>query len=85
MLPLYGNTTQNERFRDHLDASLPLKKQLWQQTIQAKINNQASVLCSCKNEEIKCMRIWANDVRSGDLTIWKDVQLLIIGSICSDT
>lgn len=66
MLPLYGNTTQNERFRDQLDASLPLKKQLWQQTIQAKINNQASVLCSCKNEEIKCMRIWANDVRSGD-------------------
>ena len=34
MLPLYGNTTQNERFREQLDASLPLKKQLWQQTIQ---------------------------------------------------
>ena len=30
MLPLYGNTTQNERFRQQLDASLPLKKQLWQ-------------------------------------------------------
>ena len=27
MLPLYGNTTQNERFRKQLDASLPLKKQ----------------------------------------------------------
>lgn len=25
MLPLYGNTTQNERFRKQLDASLPLK------------------------------------------------------------
>lgn len=36
MLPLYGNTTQNERFRQQLDASLPLKKQLWQQTIQMK-------------------------------------------------
>ena len=23
MLPLYGNTTQNERFRQQLDASLP--------------------------------------------------------------
>ena len=66
MLPLYGNTTQNERFRKQLDASLPLKKQLWQQTIQAKINNQASSLASCINEDIKCMRIWANDVRSGD-------------------
>ena len=37
LLPLCGNTTQNERFRDQLDASLPLKKQLWQQTVQAKI------------------------------------------------
>jgi len=66
MLPLYGNTTQNERFRKQLDASLPLKKQLWQQTIQSKINNQASSLSLCINEDIKCMRIWANDVRSGD-------------------
>lgn len=66
MLPLYGNTTQNERFRKQLDASLPLKKQLWQQTIQSKINNQAAVLTLCIKEDIKCMRIWANDVRSGD-------------------
>ena len=66
MLPLSGNTTQNERFRNQLEASLPLKKQLWQQTVQAKINNQASVLSSCKDEEVKCMRIWAKDVRSGD-------------------
>ena len=66
MLPLYGNTTQNERFRKQLDASLPLKKQLWQQTIQAKINNQATVLSACTHEESKCMRVWANDVRSGD-------------------
>lgn len=42
MLPLYGNTTQNERFRQQLDASLPLMKQLWQQTIKAKIENQGS-------------------------------------------
>lgn len=66
MLPLYGNTTQNERFRKQLDASLPLKKQLWQQTVQAKINNQAAVLQSCTHEEVKCMRVWAADVRSGD-------------------
>ena len=66
MLPLYGNTTQNERFRKKLDTSLPLKKQLWQQTIQAKINNQASVLKDCMDEEVKCMRIWATNVRSGD-------------------
>ena len=44
LLPLCGNTTQSERFREQIEASLPLKKQLWQQTIQAKIHNQASVL-----------------------------------------
>ena len=66
MLPLYGNTTQNERFRHQLDASLPLRKQLWQQTIQAKINNQAAVLSACTGVETKCMRAWASDVRSGD-------------------
>lgn len=66
MLPLYGNTTQNERFRQQINASLPLKKQLWQQTIKVKIDNQASVLKECIGEEMKCMRIWANEVRSGD-------------------
>ena len=66
MLPLYGNSTQNERFREQLDASLPLKKQLWQQTMKAKIDNQATALCTCRKEEVKCMRIWANEVKSGD-------------------
>lgn len=66
MLPLYGNTTQNERFRHQIDASLPLKKQLWQQTIQCKINNQASVLHDLRDEEVRCMRVWAKEVRSGD-------------------
>ena len=66
LLPLVGNTTQNERFRDQLDASLPLRKQLWQQTIQQKIRNQAAVLREYTNAETKCMQVWANDVRSGD-------------------
>ena len=65
-LPLVGNTIQNERFRDQLSASLPLKKQLWQQTIQFKIRNQAAVLKQCSNTETKCMHVWANNVRSGD-------------------
>ena len=66
MLPLVGNTTQNERFRDQLDASLPLRKQLWQQTIQYKIRNQAAILAQCSDAETRCMQVWANDVRSGD-------------------
>ena len=66
LLPLVGNTTQNERFRDQLEASQPLRKQLWQQTMQFKIRNQAAVLRKCSDAETKCMQVWANDVRSGD-------------------
>ena len=66
MLPLYGNTTQNERFRCQLDSSLPLRKQLWQQTIKAKIANQAAVLSHCSGDLAKTMLRWADDVRSGD-------------------
>lgn len=66
MLPLSGNTIQNERFRQQLDASLPLKKQLWQQTVQAKISNQAAVLRKYRGVEIGNMLRWQNDVRSGD-------------------
>ena len=66
MLPLSGNTTQNERFRHQLDASLPLKKQLWQQTIKVKIANQMSVLQRHTSEEVGCMKVWASSVKSGD-------------------
>jgi CRISP-associated protein Cas1 len=66
MLPLYGNTTQNERFREQLDSSLPLRKQLWQQTIRYKIENQAAVLCEYTSETIDCMHVWAENVKSGD-------------------
>ena len=66
MLPLCGNTTQNERFRCQLNISLPLQKQLWQQTVQYKINNQASVLGSTRGTIVKNMRVWVKEVKSGD-------------------
>lgn len=66
LLPLCGNTTQNERFRSQLEASLPLRKQLWQQTIKQKILNQEFVLRTNTDKETNCMRVWSNDVRSGD-------------------
>lgn len=65
-LPLDGNTTQSERFQAQIEASVPLKKQLWQQTIQVKITNQAYVLKNCRNEIVKNMLVWAKDVKSGD-------------------
>lgn len=66
LLPLSGNTVQNERFRAQLDSSLPLKKQLWQQTIEAKIRNQATALKWATGEEHPNMLKWAESVRSGD-------------------
>ena len=57
LLPLCGNTTQNERFRDQLDASVPLKKQLWQQTVRQKIQNQAYVLAQVTGKEEKLLLI----------------------------
>lgn len=66
LLPLCGNTTQNERFRTQLDASLPLQKQLWQQTIRAKIENQAATLKECRGCDVRNMMRWVEDVRSGD-------------------
>lgn len=66
LLPLCGNTLQNERFRVQVDASLPLQKQLWQQTIQAKITNQATLLAESRGVVVQNMLVWAGDVKSGD-------------------
>ena len=66
LLPLCGNTLQNERFRNQIDASLPLKKQLWQQTVRQKILNQAAVLAYSTGATAKNMLAWANDIKSGD-------------------
>lgn len=66
LLPLEKHTLQSERFRYQLDATLPMKKQMWQQTIQAKINNQATALHRVCQVEVSNMRAWARDVRSGD-------------------
>jgi CRISPR-associated protein Cas1 len=65
-LPLSGNTLQSERFAAQIEASLPLKKQLWQQTIQAKITNQAHVLEATRGAIVKNMHVWAGSVKSGD-------------------
>ncbi|HXS60086.1 MAG TPA: type II CRISPR-associated endonuclease Cas1, partial [Candidatus Sulfopaludibacter sp.] len=43
-LCLDGHTLQSQKFKAQITASAPLKKQLWQQTISAKIENQATLL-----------------------------------------
>jgi CRISPR-associated protein Cas1 len=66
LLPLCANSVQTERMRYQIDASQPLKKQLWQQTIVAKIQNQAAVLNAVRGCEVRNMLKWATEVKSGD-------------------
>lgn len=66
LLPLEGNTLQSERFQHQISASLPLRKQLWQQTVSQKILNQAAVLKEFRDCEVRCMQIWGKEVKSGD-------------------
>lgn len=65
MLNLDGHTLQSQRFKAQVEASMPLKKQLWQQTIIAKIENQAGVL-AIQKEDNKLLLNYAKDVKSGD-------------------
>lgn len=64
-LPFEANTEQTERFRKQINVSEPLKKQLWKQTIQMKIENQAFVL---EKMGLNALRLHAlvNKVLSGD-------------------
>lgn len=63
--PLVGHTEQTERMRHQLNASVPLKKQLWAQTVSAKILNQALHLASRGADNRKIKR-WSAEVKSGD-------------------
>lgn len=64
-LPLDGHNLQSERFREQINASEPLRKQMWQQTVTSKILGQAFVL-NTQHVENQNMLAWAKSVRSGD-------------------
>ncbi len=65
LLNLDGHTVQSEKFKYQVNASEPLKKQLWQQIIIQKIKNQAAVfnLFEINN---KTLIHYADAVKSGD-------------------
>lgn len=65
LLNLDGNTLQSQKFQDQIEASVPLKKQLWQQTVAAKLTNQAAMLESIRIPAVN-IRNWAGEVKSGD-------------------
>ena len=64
-LCLDGHTLQSQKFKAQIAASIPLKKQLWQQTIIAKIENQSTVL-EMERAENKYLINLATTVKSGD-------------------
>jgi CRISP-associated protein Cas1 len=67
MLPMHGHTEHSDRVKDQLEASEPLKKQLWKQTIECKIENQTQVLLKLGNYH-EPMLEYQKNVKSGDST-----------------
>lgn len=66
-LPLYGHTEHSERAKAQLQASEPLKKQLWKQTMVCKIKNQQACL-QLFNKPHEAMNLYWQDIKSGDAT-----------------
>lgn len=66
LMNLSGHSELTERHLNQIDASAPLKKNLWQQTIRYKIKNQAAHLKE-RGKPIKNMLYWAKQVTSGDV------------------
>lgn len=65
LLPLNGNSIQSERFKYQIEASEPLKKQLWAQTIIQKIKNQAKLL-RLNNKNGDFLEPIYKNIKSGD-------------------
>ena len=65
MLPLDMHNIQHERFKVQIEATIPLKKKLWQQTVEAKIGNQAEMLKKAGHDPGRLMAL-AKSVKSGD-------------------
>lgn len=66
-LALYSNTLQSERYKEQIEASEPLKKQLWAQIIQQKIMNQAHTLKKLHpKHDVEYLLKLSKNVKSGD-------------------
>lgn len=86
-LNLNAHHIQQEIFQHQIRASEPLKKQLWQQTIVEKINNQAELLEKITGNK-NSLPFLASKVLSGDTSnmegvaaaqYWKNLPLTIEG------
>ncbi len=62
---LAGHSTQTETIRNQTEITLPLKKNLWKQTIEAKIRNQAALLGKFGKDFLDIQNL-SKKVKSGD-------------------
>lgn len=67
MLPISGHVTHSEFLKYQINCSEPLRKQLWKQTIEAKIFQQKEVLRKLNIEHSSLLK-YLNEVKSGDST-----------------
>jgi CRISPR-associated protein Cas1 len=65
LLNLNGHHLQQEIFSQQIKAGSPLKKNLWKQTVEAKIKNQAGLL-KILGKEFKKVLYFSTNVKSGD-------------------
>lgn len=65
LMSLDGNTTQQESYRYQMDATQPMKKQLWRQLIESKIRNQAALLGKL-DKDADALKPYYQNVKSGD-------------------
>lgn len=67
LMDLESNSLQTKIFRRQIESSLPLKKQIWKQVVEAKIKNQSRLL----DELFQCgdvLQKYYSNVKSGDTT-----------------
>ena len=65
LMTLEGNTTQQESYKYQMEASAPIKKNVWKQLVECKIRNQALLLNTLgKNGD--ALKPYYMNVKSGD-------------------
>ncbi|MCO5233540.1 MAG: type II CRISPR-associated endonuclease Cas1 [Chitinophagales bacterium] len=67
MLPMTGHVEHSERLKIQINVSEPLRKQLWKQTVEAKISQQMLLLKKL-GKPYEPMNNYLNSVKSGDTT-----------------
>ncbi len=65
MLPMFSHHAFTQKMHNQINSSLPLRKNLWKQTVIAKISNQAALLRKNGKNDNK-MQYYIRQVKSGD-------------------